>query len=111
MAPFQDRRQSFLPSSLYSTAAAAAFTKAAALAPRVDVVPETPARQQPLVRSAATSAAKFLIPAAAEAPKKIELYSSQYYAACTVGGILSCGLTHTAVTPLDLVKCNMQVCS
>lgn len=24
------------------------------------------------------------------------------------GGVLSCGLTHLAVTPLDLVKCNMQ---
>jgi len=42
------------------------------------------------------------------APKKIELYSNQYWAACVVGGILSCGLTHTMVTPLDLVKCNMQ---
>jgi solute carrier family 25 phosphate transporter 3 len=26
-----------------------------------------------------------------------------------VGGILSCGLTHTAVVPLDVVKCKMQV--
>ena len=25
------------------------------------------------------------------------------------GGVLSCGLTHTAVTPLDVSKCNMQV--
>jgi len=25
------------------------------------------------------------------------------------GGILSCGLTHTAVVPLDIVKCKMQV--
>eukprot|EP00245_Coleochaete_scutata_P012162 TRINITY_DN4682_c0_g1_i1.p1 TRINITY_DN4682_c0_g1~~TRINITY_DN4682_c0_g1_i1.p1 ORF type:complete len:373 (+),score=45.56 TRINITY_DN4682_c0_g1_i1:102-1220(+) len=40
---------------------------------------------------------------------KIKLYSPQFYAACTVGGILSCGLTHMAVTPLDLVKCNMQI--
>ncbi|XP_020273671.1 mitochondrial phosphate carrier protein 3, mitochondrial-like isoform X3 [Asparagus officinalis] len=40
---------------------------------------------------------------------KIELYSPLYYAACTVGGIASCGLTHTGVTPLDLVKCNMQI--
>ena len=23
--------------------------------------------------------------------------------------ILSCGLTHTAVTPMDIVKCNMQI--
>ncbi|KAF2234532.1 mitochondrial phosphate carrier protein [Viridothelium virens] len=40
---------------------------------------------------------------------KIELYSPQFYAACTFGGLLACGLTHTAVTPLDLVKCRRQV--
>ncbi|EAT88292.1 hypothetical protein HBI56_123890 [Parastagonospora nodorum] len=39
----------------------------------------------------------------------IELYSPKYYAACTFGGIMACGLTHTAVTPLDLVKCRRQV--
>ncbi|KAL2334264.1 hypothetical protein Fmac_015477 [Flemingia macrophylla] len=39
----------------------------------------------------------------------IELYSPSFYAACTVGGILSCGLTHTAMTPLDVVKCNIQI--
>lgn len=44
------------------------------------------------------------------APKeKIQMHSPSFYAACTAGGILSCGLTHMAVTPLDLVKCNMQV--
>jgi len=32
-----------------------------------------------------------------------------YYGKCMIGGILSCGLTHTAVVPLDVVKCNMQV--
>ena len=26
-----------------------------------------------------------------------------------MGGALSCGITHTAVTPLDLVKCRLQV--
>lgn len=40
---------------------------------------------------------------------QIELYSGKYYAACTFGGILACGTTHTAVTPLDLVKCRRQV--
>ncbi|OOG00180.1 hypothetical protein ASPCADRAFT_204068 [Aspergillus carbonarius ITEM 5010] len=40
---------------------------------------------------------------------KIELWSPKYYAACTVGGLLACGLTHTAVTPLDLIKCRRQV--
>ena len=33
----------------------------------------------------------------------------KYYALCGFGGILSCGLTHTAVVPLDLVKCRIQV--
>ena len=32
-----------------------------------------------------------------------------YYGKCMIGGILSCGLTHLAVTPLDVVKCRMQV--
>jgi len=40
--------------------------------------------------------------------KKVELYSKEYYFYCGIGGILSCGLTHTFVTPLDLVKCNAQ---
>ncbi|XP_074278382.1 mitochondrial phosphate carrier protein 3, mitochondrial-like isoform X2 [Silene latifolia] len=46
---------------------------------------------------------------AASPSEKIEMYSPQFYAACTAGGIFSCGLTHMAVTPLDLVKCNMQI--
>ncbi|KAK2937965.1 Mitochondrial substrate/solute carrier [Fusarium oxysporum f. sp. vasinfectum] len=40
---------------------------------------------------------------------KIELYSGKYYAACTFGGLMACGLTHAAVTPLDLVKTRRQV--
>ncbi|KAK3144646.1 hypothetical protein QOZ80_4AG0315880 [Eleusine coracana subsp. coracana] len=39
----------------------------------------------------------------------IKMYSRAFYAACTAGGIASCGLTHMTVTPLDLVKCNMQI--
>lgn len=31
-----------------------------------------------------------------------------FYAACILGGVFSCGLTHTGLTPLDLLKCNMQ---
>eukprot|EP00730_Choanoeca_flexa_P017653 TRINITY_DN8528_c0_g2_i1.p2 TRINITY_DN8528_c0_g2~~TRINITY_DN8528_c0_g2_i1.p2 ORF type:complete len:348 (+),score=92.31 TRINITY_DN8528_c0_g2_i1:78-1046(+) len=36
-------------------------------------------------------------------------HTNSYYAKCMVGGILSCGLTHTFITPLDVTKCNMQV--
>ena len=48
--------------------------------------------------------------AAETAPKKkIEMHSKDYYVACAIGGWLSCGLTHMMVTPLDVVKCNMQI--
>jgi solute carrier family 25 phosphate transporter 3 len=36
-------------------------------------------------------------------------HTNSYYAKCCLGGVLSCGLTHLAVTPLDVAKCNMQV--
>lgn len=36
-------------------------------------------------------------------------HDNAYYGKCMIGGILSCGLTHTLITPLDVVKCNMQV--
>ncbi|KAG9339978.1 hypothetical protein JZ751_022293 [Albula glossodonta] len=38
-----------------------------------------------------------------------EFGSTKYFILCGFGGILSCGTTHTAVVPLDLVKCRMQV--
>merc|ERR1711974_404861 len=47
--------------------------------------------------------------AAAEPQYSCEFGSSKYYALCGLGGVLSCGLTHTMVTPLDLVKCRLRV--
>lgn len=38
-----------------------------------------------------------------------EFASPKYFVLCGLGGILSCGSTHTLVTPLDLVKCRLQV--
>lgn len=38
-----------------------------------------------------------------------DVHDMSYYMKCMMGGILSCGLTHTAVTPLDIVKCRRQV--
>uniref|UniRef100_A0A8C5PSE8 Solute carrier family 25 member 3 n=1 Tax=Leptobrachium leishanense TaxID=445787 RepID=A0A8C5PSE8_9ANUR len=35
--------------------------------------------------------------------------SAKFFALCGFGGIISCGTTHTAVVPLDLVKCRIQV--
>jgi len=37
------------------------------------------------------------------------VHNNIYYAKCMLGGVLSCGLTHFAVTPLDVVKCKVQV--
>lgn len=93
-------RQSLLPSFLYSSSFSPFISKT--LPPATSSAP-APA---PLLKDSDP----FPIPAPSEPPfGKIELYSPQFYTACTVGGILSCGLTHMAVTPLDLVKCNMQV--
>jgi len=47
--------------------------------------------------------------AAAATGDSCEFGSAKYYALCGFGGLLSCGLTHTAVVPLDLVKCRIQV--
>ena len=38
-----------------------------------------------------------------------DVHNMAYYQKCMVGGILSCGITHMLVTPLDIVKCRMQV--
>lgn len=37
-----------------------------------------------------------------------EYGSPTYLLLCGLGGMMSCGLTHTAIVPLDLVKCRMQ---
>lgn len=51
--------------------------------------------------------------AAESAPSQLgdscEFGSNKYLALCGLGGILSCGITHTMVVPLDLVKCRLQV--
>ena len=38
-----------------------------------------------------------------------EELSPGYYGICAAGGMLSAGTTHLAVTPLDVLKVNMQV--
>ncbi|KAL2928390.1 Mitochondrial phosphate carrier protein 1 mitochondrial [Bienertia sinuspersici] len=38
-----------------------------------------------------------------------EEFSPGYYGLCTIGGMLSAGTTHLAITPLDVLKVNMQV--
>ncbi|GAB4853008.1 Mitochondrial phosphate carrier protein 1, mitochondrial [Ancistrocladus abbreviatus] len=36
-------------------------------------------------------------------------FSPGYYGVCSLGGMLSAGTTHLAITPLDVLKVNMQV--
>jgi len=60
------------------------------------------------VSSTELAPARQLSAAAAE-EYSCEFGSTKFYALCAFGGVLSCGITHTAVTPLDLVKCRLQV--
>ncbi|KAG7671588.1 hypothetical protein KSW81_003718 [Nannochloris sp. 'desiccata'] len=98
---------SFLPSGLYQAPSSTAALFNAAT--------EQQQQQQSSLAALSSSVGGFkrsTMPVTAYAPvekKKIELYSSDFYKACTIGGILACGITHTAVTPLDVVKCNMQI--
>ncbi|KAF8363911.1 hypothetical protein PRIPAC_90834 [Pristionchus pacificus] len=39
----------------------------------------------------------------------VQYGSGKYYALCGIGGMLACGVTHTGMVPLDLVKCRIQV--
>jgi len=57
----------------------------------------------------ANSSTRVLTAAAATEEYSCEFGSPKYFALCAFGGVLSCGITHTAVTPLDLVKCRLQV--
>ncbi|KAA3482077.1 mitochondrial phosphate carrier protein 3, mitochondrial-like [Gossypium australe] len=104
-------KQSLLPSFLYSSAPNSLSldrllnANSPAFSASRSTIPDAPAASS----SPSIKARTFMIPSPNEPGKKIEMYSPQFYAACTFGGILSCGLTHMAVTPLDLVKCNMQI--
>lgn len=40
---------------------------------------------------------------------EVEFGSLKYFLLCGLGGVISCGTTHTAIVPLDLVKCRIQV--
>lgn len=70
--------------------------------------PATPAKASPLMAARpsilATSAAKW-----DSRLSHSPIHDNAYYGKCMIGGVLSCGLTHTFITPLDVVKCNMQV--
>lgn len=60
----------------------------------------------PVVPGREIQAAAAAVPAPGDS---CEFGSPKYFALCGIGGILSCGTTHTFVVPLDLVKCRLQV--
>eukprot|EP00061_Rhincodon_typus_P009536 g33121.t1 len=99
------------PSSLLALSGGNPFS-----APRFQLLTE-PAFPHPHAASKASLPSERVAPRrrlAAAAVKEQEQYSCEYgsarfYALCGLGGILSCGTTHTAVVPLDLVKCRIQV--
>ncbi|KAJ2806396.1 Cu/Pi carrier [Coemansia guatemalensis] len=39
----------------------------------------------------------------------IEINSPKYFVYCGIGGILACGTTHFSMTPIDMLKCRLQV--
>ncbi|KAL7139656.1 hypothetical protein ABFS83_09G067800 [Erythranthe nasuta] len=104
--PENPSRQSLIPSYLYSYPPNSVNTEHSSMRGGVSGRPSVTSASPRPSRAAGTGR-NFLIPAPKES--RVELFSPAYYAACTAGGILSCGLTHMTVTPLDLVKCNMQI--
>ncbi len=100
----------FIPSGLYapstSSFAALAVNSVSDVQTPVTAVSMSPA--DTIVRRNLSGPNGFAAASASEG-KKIEMYSNKFYGACALGGIVACGATHTAVTPLDVVKCNMQI--
>ncbi|XP_054487276.2 solute carrier family 25 member 3 [Agelaius phoeniceus] len=66
-------------------------------------------RKRPAEPAEASATRRSLAAASTDEEYSCEYGSLKFYALCGVGGVLSCGLTHTGVVPLDLVKCRMQV--
>lgn len=55
----------------------------------------------------------FLLPMcfklAGKSDEEVEFGSMKYFLLCGLGGAISCGITHTSIVALDLVKCRIQV--
>jgi len=102
MAPSDQSRHSLVPGFLYSSKTLSHLNN-------------NTNHGMPLLPSSSSSSSSLAVQGGAKSPvilspkEKIRMFSPAYYAACSAGGVFSCGLTHMAVTPLDLVKCNMQV--
>lgn len=98
MSGFKD----LLPAHLYRPLWKAPSSALSGLADRVETADTTPTFVAAAREPTATVIPSVLF------KQPIKVHSGDYYTACAIGGILSCGLTHMGVTPLDVVKCNMQ---
>lgn len=94
------RNHSLIPSFLYSSSSSTVHVAASSSS---SSSPPSPKSNYKMVIPSPSE------PAAGGGSNSIKMFTPAYYAACAVGGSLCCGVTHMAVTPLDLVKCNMQV--
>jgi solute carrier family 25 phosphate transporter 3 len=101
MSLHNDSRKSLIPTFLYSSSSSSSLLKKTRPFDLDTLRTTSP-------HGSSSSSKSFVVPAPKE---KIEMYSPAFYAVCTAGGSLCCGLTHTLLTPLDVVKCNMQVLS
>jgi hypothetical protein len=86
-----------------SNGLSAALNPTSAYAPVAPTAPRTSPSNM-VAASAAEKSAKWDARYAGPIP-----HDTGYYLKCMVGGALACGLTHTAITPLDVAKCNAQV--
>ncbi|XP_017659828.1 PREDICTED: phosphate carrier protein, mitochondrial isoform X2 [Lepidothrix coronata] len=66
-------------------------------------------RKRPAEPAEAPAARRGLAAASAAEEYSCAYGSNRFFMLCGFGGIISCGTTHTALVPLDLVKCRMQV--
>lgn len=60
----------------------------------------SPAAIQSAVFAAMNGSSQGVVAAAPAEGPAIKMYSREYYMTCALGGVVSCGATHTAVTPL-----------
>lgn len=63
----------------------------------------------PVVPTAGLVSGRQIAAAAVNPGESCEFASKEYFMLCGLAGVLSCGLTHTMIVPLDLVKCRIQV--
>lgn len=99
-----DSSRSLIPSFLYSSDHHRLFQS-----PEPSTTMTHVKSSRPLISPTSSVSSNGTSFAIATPNEKVEMYSPAYFAACTVAGMLCCGITHTAITPLDVIKCNMQV--